>query len=165
MNSSSKKHKVFDQQGIDRDRLSELPDEILLHILSFLPIRDAVRTILLRRFGKLWTSLRTLTYHFKKGGEFISNVMKYHKSPTIDKVEIREKFGPFKEELMKFLNFGLRKKTKVLAIHYDDFVAFSVPRIVFRNQCIVSLHLSNVSLGFNRKTQLHMGSLRKLELV
>ncbi|KAL9247653.1 hypothetical protein vseg_021064 [Gypsophila vaccaria] len=43
-----------------RDRLSEMPDEVIVHILSCMPIVDAVRTVLLRRFGDLWTSVHTL---------------------------------------------------------------------------------------------------------
>ncbi|XP_056685652.1 putative FBD-associated F-box protein At5g56400 [Spinacia oleracea] len=165
MNFRSKKHGICDKQGNCIDRLSELPDELLVHILSFLPIRDAVRTVLLRRFGKLWTLLHNIEYDFKLGGRFINKVMKYHKSPTIDKVVIREKFGPLEEELMKLITFRLKKKTKVLGIHYyDGYYSFSVPGIVWRNQFIVSLHLTNVFLGITHCTQIHMGSLKKLEL-
>ncbi|KAH9615073.1 hypothetical protein KSS87_007575, partial [Heliosperma pusillum] len=32
-----------------RDRLSEMPDEVIVHILSFMSTADAVRTMLIRR--------------------------------------------------------------------------------------------------------------------
>ncbi|XP_074284849.1 putative F-box protein At1g49610 [Silene latifolia] len=44
------------------DRLSVLPDPILVHILSFLPTLDSVRTMLLKRFGTLWTLLPNLDF-------------------------------------------------------------------------------------------------------
>ncbi|XP_056685655.1 F-box/LRR-repeat protein At1g55660 [Spinacia oleracea] len=168
MNSNSKKHQNCDKQGNCKDRLSELPDELLVDILSFLPIKDAVRTVLLRRFGNLWTLVRTIEYDFKLGGLFMWMVMKYHKSRTIDKLEIRDKCGPMKEELMELISFGFKKKTKVLGIHYYEprlHYSFSVPpRVVWRNQFIVSLHLTNVYLGFTRYNQIDMVSLKKLEL-
>ncbi|XP_074284844.1 putative F-box protein At1g49610 [Silene latifolia] len=44
------------------DRLSVLPDTILIHILSFLPTLDSVRTMLLKPFGTLWTLLPSLDF-------------------------------------------------------------------------------------------------------
>ncbi|XP_074302810.1 F-box/FBD/LRR-repeat protein At2g04230-like [Silene latifolia] len=46
------------------DRLSEMPDQVIVHILSFTPTQDAVRTMLLRRFGNLWTMLPLLIFDF-----------------------------------------------------------------------------------------------------
>ncbi|KAL8468826.1 hypothetical protein ACS0TY_031868 [Phlomoides rotata] len=46
----------------DKDLISDLPDAILVHILSFLPIKDAINTILLRRFGNLWRSIQVLDF-------------------------------------------------------------------------------------------------------
>ncbi|XP_074307292.1 F-box/LRR-repeat protein At1g55660-like [Silene latifolia] len=47
------------------DRLSEMPDQVIVHILSFMRTRDAVRTMLLRRFGNLWTMLPALRFDFR----------------------------------------------------------------------------------------------------
>ncbi|CAL4988434.1 unnamed protein product [Urochloa decumbens] len=47
--------------GGGNDHLSELPDDALHHIVSFLPSDDAVRTsVLARRWRHLWKSTRTL---------------------------------------------------------------------------------------------------------
>ncbi|KNA22157.1 hypothetical protein SOVF_036790 isoform B [Spinacia oleracea] len=67
MGSTSKKRKNS-KTNDGRDRLSELPDEVLVHILSFLPILDAVQTVSVRRFGDLWTLLPCLNF---KDTEFI----------------------------------------------------------------------------------------------
>ncbi|TQD90268.1 hypothetical protein C1H46_024185 [Malus baccata] len=49
------------QEGVDR--ISELPNSLLCHILSFLPILDAAQTtILSRRWENLWTPLPKLVF-------------------------------------------------------------------------------------------------------
>ncbi|XP_057772039.1 putative F-box protein At1g49610 [Salvia miltiorrhiza] len=45
------------------DRLSELPDSLILHILSFLPMRHVVQTTLLsKRWADLWRTVSSLTF-------------------------------------------------------------------------------------------------------
>ncbi|XP_062014045.1 F-box/FBD/LRR-repeat protein At5g56420-like [Rosa rugosa] len=51
------------EEGEDRDRISELPDDLICHILSFLPTITAVRTtVLSKRWNKLWTFVRHLDF-------------------------------------------------------------------------------------------------------
>ncbi|KAL8509595.1 hypothetical protein ACS0TY_016717 [Phlomoides rotata] len=46
-----------------RDRLSELPNSLILHILSTLPMRNVVRTTLLsKRWNNLWTTIPCLNF-------------------------------------------------------------------------------------------------------
>ncbi|XP_061337516.1 F-box/LRR-repeat protein At3g26922-like [Gastrolobium bilobum] len=66
----------------DNDRLSDLPTAILLHIMSFMKIKDAVQTcILSKRWKDLWKSLPNLTLHtsdFSKPSifsEFVSGIV------------------------------------------------------------------------------------------
>lgn len=57
----SERLQVLNQEKMDR--ISSLPDEILCHILSFLPIKCAVQTcILSSRWKHLWTSLPCLCF-------------------------------------------------------------------------------------------------------
>ncbi|KAH0986500.1 hypothetical protein GBA52_013677 [Prunus armeniaca] len=54
MRSNSK----FQRPACTEDRISGLPDEILCHILSFLPTVQAVRTtILSHRWNHVWASV------------------------------------------------------------------------------------------------------------
>ncbi|KAL3364019.1 hypothetical protein AABB24_012983 [Solanum stoloniferum] len=49
---------------LNEDRLSRLPDDILIHILSLLPLKDAVKGICnaSRRFHKFWPFIHTLNF-------------------------------------------------------------------------------------------------------
>ncbi|KAI9108058.1 hypothetical protein K1719_020931 [Acacia pycnantha] len=61
MEKSESSNKMPRTEAEMRDRISDLPDSLLLHILSFLPAKDAVATSLLcKRWKPLWFSLPTL---------------------------------------------------------------------------------------------------------
>ncbi|KAK2999737.1 hypothetical protein RJ639_023525 [Escallonia herrerae] len=74
------------------DRLSNLPHEILCHILSFLPTKNAVATsILSSRYSSLWSCIPVLDFHYQphfhspqKFVEFVNKVLTGNRSPSID---------------------------------------------------------------------------------
>ncbi|CAB4307562.1 unnamed protein product [Prunus armeniaca] len=56
----------------DKDRISELPDALVCHLLSFLPTTCAVRTtVLFRRWNNVWTCVTNLD--FKDDRDFWCN--------------------------------------------------------------------------------------------
>ncbi|OMO54211.1 hypothetical protein COLO4_36556 [Corchorus olitorius] len=86
------------------DRISSLPDSILIHILSFLPTQDAVRTVLVPRFRHVWHFLPILTFdhswyfdilkddppgegpfYHEKFLDFVRHVLTFHQNGTLDK--------------------------------------------------------------------------------
>ncbi|KAF7121199.1 hypothetical protein RHSIM_Rhsim13G0172500 [Rhododendron simsii] len=61
----SRKRKIGYFQTTAVDRISECPDSVLSHILSLLPIKDAVKTeVLSKRWQFLWTFLPSFLFHF-----------------------------------------------------------------------------------------------------
>ncbi|PRQ38755.1 putative F-box domain, leucine-rich repeat domain, L domain-containing protein [Rosa chinensis] len=78
-------------EAIHKDKISQLPDDTLSHILSLLPTRDAVRTtILSKRWNNLWISIPNLGFDphevsSDKCGEFVDGVLSLHASSNIQK--------------------------------------------------------------------------------
>ncbi|RXI09078.1 hypothetical protein DVH24_023222 [Malus domestica] len=67
-------------EGSSSNRISSLPDDILHHILSLLPVGSTAQTsVLSRQWNHLWASLPTLDFSDVKGGavEFISKVLRH----------------------------------------------------------------------------------------
>ncbi|XP_056158358.1 putative F-box/LRR-repeat protein At3g28410 isoform X2 [Syzygium oleosum] len=101
-----------DEQGVDR--IKDLPDSILIHILSLLPARDAVRTLIIPSFGRLWTSIYNLDFDwcldhdcsnsspwhcsYDEGtllrfAEFVRRVVALHQGPRIRKFRLHFEFS------------------------------------------------------------------------
>ncbi|OMO65615.1 hypothetical protein CCACVL1_21470 [Corchorus capsularis] len=99
--ASCKRQRVCEEE--EEDRISSLPDSILIHILSFLPTIDAVRTVLVPRFRHLWHFLPTLTFdhswyfdilkddppvegpfYHEKFLDFVRHVLVFHENATLD---------------------------------------------------------------------------------
>jgi len=67
---------------MESDRLSTLPDHVLLHIIEFMNIKPSVRTcVLSKRWKSLWKSLANLTLHHTKNersdifNKFVSQIL------------------------------------------------------------------------------------------
>nr|ACS49601.1 F-box family-4 [Oryza alta] len=79
----------------DGDRISELPDDVLEHMLSFLPAHDAVRTSLLaRRWRHLWRSAPGLRVTGVKGwrsadtfARYVDTLLRLRSSPHAPPVD------------------------------------------------------------------------------
>ncbi|KAK2972327.1 hypothetical protein RJ640_014385 [Escallonia rubra] len=85
------------------DWLSNLPDEILCHILSFLPTKNAVATsILSSRYSSLWSCIPVLDFHYQphlyspqKFVEFVNKVLVGNRSPSINTLKLSFENSPF----------------------------------------------------------------------
>ena len=131
------------------DRLSDLPDEIIVSILSFLKLKEAARTsVLSRRWGHLWKFTSgsldfddsSLQYLRKKSFfktlpgidrdryvSWVNHVLQLHQAHTIDVFKVG---FPLKEECNKldidnWILFSLRKKVKSLSLDFDPIITGS----------------------------------------
>jgi hypothetical protein len=93
------------------DRLSNLPDSLLCHIMSFLPTRTSVATMSLvsPRYLHLWKDLQLFNFYFhrsipfEKASVFVNSVLSLRKSRDIQKFHLTLTFDRYKSvDIRKF---------------------------------------------------------------
>ncbi|KAL7240389.1 hypothetical protein ACSBR2_006106 [Camellia fascicularis] len=107
--------KTRDNRTTVIDRISMLPDSLLIHILSFLPIiEDTIKThVLSKRWQYLWTSPPSLLYCFSFSGE------------DVDYWERIAQFVAFVDKTLVLYNYSKLKKF-VVEFKYDSHFASNV---------------------------------------
>ncbi|KAL8494042.1 hypothetical protein ACS0TY_025007 [Phlomoides rotata] len=144
------------------DRLSELPDSLLVHILSFLGVKEAgITSVLSKRWKFLWAELPKLEFcenwEAKKKHDFVTWVNR-----TID----TRRRGYLERFLVKFINYD-----KCFASDLDDWIEFSVknkvkelilmlfpcgtgyytpPQMMYSCSSLTALHLSGCIMAYER---------------
>ncbi|XP_062085222.1 FBD-associated F-box protein At5g60610-like [Humulus lupulus] len=125
---------------MEEDRLSKLPDEVILHILSFLPTEDVVRTCLLSKHWKLmWYSVPTLSFSdadpdidsqededIEKVYKYVDNYLKHRKTSknfmvdstiTSFKLQMMSSYQIYKDACIdKWLAFAAENKVKEISV-------------------------------------------------
>lgn len=77
------------------EEISELPDDLIVAILSLIPTKDAVATMFLsKRWLSIWTMVPILDYRDEKEGRnsvwwFLHKSLQYHKAPLVDTLSVR----------------------------------------------------------------------------
>ncbi|XP_074270418.1 F-box/LRR-repeat protein At3g26922-like [Silene latifolia] len=178
MMSSRPQKRVRSSEGdVGRDRLSEMPDEVLVNILSFMETLDAVRTVLLRRFGNLWTLIHNLefdtTYSREKKAwvrRFVRNVLMLHQKPSIDRFELCVEFDDEDErdeaanDIKIWFRFALDRQAKEITLSdissHSTFCTTFVPKLT--SQFLVTLDIKYCLI--ETEIQVKLGSLKKLSL-
>ncbi|KAM6576181.1 hypothetical protein CsatB_028018 [Cannabis sativa] len=121
--------------GDDNDRISKLPDALIIHILSFLPTKDVVETcILSKRWKLVWYSVPTLFFSRKMYGtwrqrqglnrfyNYVSNCLEHRKKGmnlvvdsgiTSFKIDMTSYYQRHKARILdKWLGFAVENKVK-----------------------------------------------------
>ncbi|KAL6288953.1 hypothetical protein ACE6H2_006463 [Prunus campanulata] len=147
------------------DRISELPDEILVSILSLLSLKEAATTsILSKRWQHLWASTMTLNFdakldlgssnlrHFRglqqeiryqeshRYINWVNRVLEQHKGPSIER--FRACFDidhRFTSSIDKWIQFAMTKRVQILELEF--IVAFS------KHLCPSPLHTLGHNIG------------------
>jgi hypothetical protein len=136
-----KKQKLNEEQGIDGNRkcFGNLPEVVLRHILSFLSIKDAVRTsVLSKRWKFLWTSNPNLNFGEHLAGErtllmnFVERVLCLRDSSDIKKFVLEFDVQYEASRVKSWITAAVRRNVQVLYIHLRDLRGqFSLPHCVF----------------------------------
>ncbi|KAK6118571.1 hypothetical protein DH2020_047684 [Rehmannia glutinosa] len=141
------------------DRLSGLPDNVLIRILSFLPTKLSVATAIL---GKRWRFLWAHVPNFDFDGETHSPESTMNFSDTINRVMLLSKvqtintfrlscFDKCREcEIETWLAAAIARNVQKFDLYircHDGFFA-GLPRCVFTCKTLVDLRLHGCDLGF-----------------
>ncbi|KAF8102650.1 hypothetical protein N665_0197s0014 [Sinapis alba] len=135
------------------DIISHLPDDLLLRILSSIPISDAMNTTLLsKRWKSLWKMMPTLEYDQSSCAnvgslgfhKFCERSLQLHEAPLLKTLTLQ--LGQHSEDL-KFL-FSLQdtflQKLVVLKLHQITHYLADSPTSTVSLQSLKSLHLTRV---------------------
>ncbi|XP_050290561.1 F-box protein At5g03100-like [Quercus robur] len=146
--TKSRKHAPILEEG--EDRISTLPDSVLLTILSFLPTQEAIKTgVLSKRWAYLWTSVPSLSfeledyhsdgYYSKRFDDFTSAV------DRMDDFISAVDHTLLLHTASKLTSFSVRFKYRTnLKAHLDLWVLFATTATV--NQLSLDLFLRHIDL-------------------
>ncbi|KAG5563216.1 hypothetical protein RHGRI_005841 [Rhododendron griersonianum] len=149
------------------DRISQLPDGILSHILSLLEIREARRSSALsHRWRDLWkftTNLnfdssktmwrlivrekdsKTVERERSKYVALVNQVLKFHLRPSLDKFRVRFCLGSSTScDIDEWMNFVMSKRVKKLEIDLRP-LSFETPYTPSQECCLSFKSPSNLS--------------------
>ncbi|ESQ47064.1 hypothetical protein EUTSA_v10027772mg [Eutrema salsugineum] len=137
-------------------RISELSDELLITILSFLPTKVSVSTSILSKQWKfLWMWLPNLeyssSYHRESAalGEFIDKNLPLHRAPVIESLRLDFNFGnPHvgPENIKRWVEISVSRNVRELEVSYDSESENIFPGSFYTCASLVILKLEDVTL-------------------
>ncbi|MED6109936.1 hypothetical protein PIB30_038198 [Stylosanthes scabra] len=155
----------------ESERLSDLPDCILIHILTFLNTKDVVCTsILARRWKDLWKHvpsllLRTSDFKFQRMSRFSEVVSNFlllrHGSIPLLNVDLHHASSRRPDILKSVSEYAVMHNTERFKLRANSFLRLSPS--VFSSNTLTSLNLSSPGHVLLPKT-LRLGALTTLHL-
>ncbi|KAK9151847.1 hypothetical protein Syun_010156 [Stephania yunnanensis] len=134
-------------------RINDLPDNLIHHILSFLPIKDVIRTSYIsKRWRYLWTSVPSLDFDGlvfdpqMKFVKFVDSILSHRSNSAIEKFCLR--FGSDYCRLPHvhaWVLTAVRNNVRELSIAFHTEQSFQLPSCMFtcRTLQVLSLNLYN----------------------
>jgi len=138
-----------------KDRLSDLTDCVILHILSFLNTKDAVQTCILSpRYKDLWKRVPALVLHstdfqtYKKFTKFVSKVLSLRDSSiSLQTLDFKRDVGRLNPDILKMIvEYVVSHNVQRLGLFVVGGIA-QIPPIMFSCQTITHLKLCIYNKG------------------
>ncbi|KAI3923257.1 hypothetical protein MKW92_009044, partial [Papaver armeniacum] len=145
------------------DRISNLPESLLHHIICFLEIKDGARTsVLSKRWNSVWTSIPTLRFHrpvshslppssaeTDKFMDFVDGTLHRHNSSNIQNFFLFWREHLTETRVHSWISTVIRGNVKVLGLYLTQTQPLFIPISLFTCQSLTSLELGaqhNVTL-------------------
>jgi hypothetical protein len=144
----------------NEDRLSDLPESVILHILSFLNAQNAVQTcVLSTRYNDLWKRLPVLRLHcrdfrtYKIFTKFVFKILSLRDpSITLEALDFKRHIGRLEPHILKrIVNYAIKHNVQRLRLNVTSNISL-IPTSLFSFQSLTHLKLSVYS-DAERKTQ------------
>ncbi|KAL8489628.1 hypothetical protein ACS0TY_025511 [Phlomoides rotata] len=155
------------------DRFGELPDSLLIHILSFLNVKEAaITSVLSKRWESLWAELPRLEFRaemarmdspgdsgsIQKMRDFVCWV---NRALAVRTVNYLENFDVsflyhkcFSSDVDAWVQFAANNKVKKLNLHiycWDDF--YTPPEAMYSCPSLTTLHVKGCIMDFKRTVE------------
>ncbi|KAF8107508.1 hypothetical protein N665_0120s0032 [Sinapis alba] len=153
------------------DRISELPDALLLQILSFVQTKDLVSTsVLSKRWETLWMLVPKLDFDVdcESDSLFVSRFLLLHKAPVLESLCLKiDKFQCSHLDIEIWVRIAVDRRVSILEIKYpsgED--PIRLPRSFYTCQTLAVLKLTNASLvDFSFSSSVCFRSIKTLHLL
>ncbi|KAJ8434903.1 hypothetical protein Cgig2_003342 [Carnegiea gigantea] len=148
------------------DRLSELPDLAIVHILSYLYFDEAARTSLLsKRFNSLWNSVTALNFSDESSGKnadrfvnFVDTALGFHHRPEIEKFSLKFRYNLIGSKAVDgWIKVAVKKQVKSLHLNLvqnrknSPRYEYKLPKFLYSNRKLVELVTSCCKFAKNRR--------------
>lgn len=158
---STERRTRIEMEGCSLDRISSLPDNVIDHILGYLPTRDAARTstlstkwryiwaghpniVLNRQFSEDVRGNRSTTEFQQYYVKIVSKILFQHIGPIL-KFDLQVPDLPLDEYSVidQWLLFLSRQGPEELILNNSNPIPYSVPSCVFSCPKLTKVHMSN----------------------
>ncbi|TYG77837.1 hypothetical protein ES288_D02G007800v1 [Gossypium darwinii] len=163
------------------DRISSLPDHILCHILSFLPLKEAVRTsIISTKWRYLFASISTIEFddsllsgltdrNVDSFKNFVDRLLKFPDQVSLDCFRLRDGISWNDEDhdfdVSGWICAALCRGVKEIDLFLDYFgCVLTVPAVLFTCHSLVTLKLNAECRKIDVPSDVCLGNLKTLQL-
>ncbi|KAH0702557.1 hypothetical protein KY285_016835 [Solanum tuberosum] len=138
------------------DRISQLSDDLLLHILSLMPTEAAlVTSALSKRWRYLWKSLDSFSFstfgNYEWYVSYVDYVLGHSVSPKIKKFQLdSNEPDAYKSDMDRWLSFAIEKKVENLKIQsVSEEEVYALPECLYTCSSLITLVLGFCSFDAN----------------
>ncbi|KAL3653052.1 hypothetical protein CASFOL_002733 [Castilleja foliolosa] len=173
MVSDSSQNKRMKEMPIDR--LSALPDGILIHILSFLGLKESVVTsVLSKRWKFLWTELPRLEFYeeskerdkISKFVTMVNRTLLIRRGAHLEKFDVFFRYDEsFASDVDSWLDFAVKNKAKEIRLHLwsrTEANLYRLPETMYSNPYLIRFSVHDCYMDTLAKIE--WGSLTRLEI-
>ena len=139
---------------LEEDRISTLPDSILLTILSSFPTKDAIKTgVLSKRWAYLWTSVPSLSFTYTSYENMaafataVDDALLLHRAPKLTNFSVKFEYRPeLKPRVDLWLRFATTAKVDQLSLCLSSCITpeeYTLPQHLYANEFVSKMDFGN----------------------